>query len=533
MITSLLTKRNRTSEAGDADDATLPQADATKQRKHQRTAKRSGSTAVPSRRVRLDDAIGSDVVVRRMPGHPRGHAVASKRRGWTPMGSLTTSRAAGALTLATAGAPTGYEGFLYGIDVLTNQPVIHDPFTAYNDKSLPDFTSPNVVFVGDVGSAKSSGCKTWGGTRPLLLGYRMIVVDKKLQENDTDRAGEYVPLARALGVEPITLRAGDPNSTKINILDRRIAGEGGTGSVGQQQLLEAVASLALGGPLSPEQVTALRVARESAVHEARDAQREATVVDVLRFLSHPDEKAAEKEPFVASWEELRRWGQLVGLALDNLVKNELSGIIDGPTSPNVQLNSSLTVFDVSGLDEDSAAIPVVMGLVNTWMRALIASEAESIPTIFLVEEGWHLANGEFGAVARRNAKIARGIALENITALQHLSDIPADSPARALIRETQTVFVYSQAKTDDAGECVDVMGWEPEAVEMIRNLPQGTALMQIGQAAPIMVRHMRSAWEETITNTDTAMASTNRQALDQVRAATHPEPQPTSTQENE
>ncbi len=528
-----LLRRHSTTDSDDTrehertDPADETAADVVEESEKGRGKKTRKKSRAGSPRVSLDAAIGGQITVHRMAGQPRTRPATGKTsilRGWNPTGTLTTSRAAGALTLATAGAPTGYDGILFGIDVLTNQPVIHDPFTAYNDKTQPGFTSPNVLFVGDVGAAKSSGAKTWAVVRALLLGYRVIVVDKKLQDNAIDRRGEYAPLARDLGTVPITLRPGDATSTKLNLLDPQIAGQGEAGGVGQQQLLEAVASLALGGPVSPEQATALRVARHSAVAAARSENRVATIIDVLRYLARPDQDMIADEPFVTDAEELRGWGQMVGLALDNLVQDELSGIIDGPTSPDVKLNSSLTVFDVSGLDEESAAIPVVMGLINTWMRALISSESRSVPTIFLIEEGWHLAAGAFAKVSRRNAKVARGIALENVTALQHLSDIDADSPAQAMIREAQTVFAYSQAKTDDARACVDLLGWDDQAVEFIRSLPQGTALVQIGQDPPIMVRHVRSGWEETITNTDAAMASTNRQALDEARAATAPAP---------
>ena len=66
--------------------------------------------------------------------------------------------------------------------------------------------SPNVVYIGDLGQGKSSAMKTWGVLRQLILGRRIVVIDKKYQIDR--RGGEYTPLAEVLGVVPTRFRIG-------------------------------------------------------------------------------------------------------------------------------------------------------------------------------------------------------------------------------------------------------------------------------------------------------------------------------------
>lgn len=63
-------------------------------------------------------------------------------------------------------------------------------------------------------------------------------------------------------------------------------------------------------------------------------------------------------------------------------------------------------------------------------------------------------------IARRNAKVARGIALSNISIFQHPSDIPPGSPAVAMIKEAQTIIVFRQGKSDDAAGVCELLGWD-------------------------------------------------------------------------
>ena len=135
------------------------------------------------------------------------------RRGWyapaaTP--APTTTRQAEILNTALIAAPTDDEGVVVGRDRLSNAPVAHDPFTAYEKKTI---TSPNVVVLGVVGAGKSSLLKTVYVLRPIILrGRRVVIIDKK------DRAGEgeNAELTRELGTEPFRMVLGG-GGTVLNL----------------------------------------------------------------------------------------------------------------------------------------------------------------------------------------------------------------------------------------------------------------------------------------------------------------------------
>ncbi|TNU72768.1 ATP/GTP-binding protein, partial [Miniimonas arenae] len=412
-------------------------------------------------------------------------------------GASSTTRQIAGLHLAIAGAPTSPRGLFLGIDAITGWPVYHDVYQAYQDRA--DFQSPNVIVVGDIGNGKSSLCKTWGVFRQLLLGRRVVVIDKKLQEGQ----GEYAPLARALGVEPIRFRRGG-GGTRINILDPHIALEGREDAVGQTDLLYAVLGEALGRAVTTIERKAVRVAHASAIAAARQEQRVATIRDVAAFLLQP---RVEELPGVTGPGQLLDWGRECGFALEELIEGDLAGLIDGETSPDVRLNNGLTVFDISALPEEGPAIPIVMAIISTWMRARWMSDDEPIPTVIVIEEGWHLVGGRFAEVTRRNIRLSRGAGLMHLTALHHLSDVVADPHAVAVVQDAATVVIYQQAKRGDAEDCVRMFGLPESAVEVIQNLPQGTCLLKIGSGVPVMVSHVRSEIERALTDTDGAMTS--------------------------
>ena len=129
--------------------------------------------------------------------------------------ALSTTRQGEVLNLALASAPTTHRRLLFGKDVITEQWVYLDPFLAYADPTAPDHVSDvGVAVLGDVGSGKSACIKTHFLMRTLLLGRYVVVLDKKLQGIE----GEYAPIARLLGTEPVRFRLGGGGS-RLNLLD--------------------------------------------------------------------------------------------------------------------------------------------------------------------------------------------------------------------------------------------------------------------------------------------------------------------------
>lgn len=419
--------------------------------------------------------------------------------------TASTSKQMAGLALSEAAPPTGSHGILLGVDVVTGAPVVHDPFTAYAEE--PGFSSPNVVLFGDLGFGKSQLAKAWI-VRNMTLGRRVIVVDKKRQEYTDGRtaSGEYSAVARALGFVPVSLRTGG-GGVRINILDPRIAGSTRDGVAGQQMLLEAVISAAMDRKLNEVERKAIAIARRTALNRAQEDGEIAHVGHVVTALLDPDEETARSTPGIGGAEQLVEFGRDCGFALDRLVGEELAGLIDGPTDSSLDLAGQLTCFDISSLPEEGRAVPIMMTVINTWVRSVLVGSATPVPTLLLIDEAWHVVDGAYAMVARRNAKVARGIALSNCTIFQHPSDIPTGSPAAAMVKEAQTLFVFRQGKADDAAAVCELLGWDPKEAETLMMLDQGVAMVQIGSAPPVVCSMIMSDFELEVGDTNQAMTS--------------------------
>jgi hypothetical protein len=408
--------------------------------------------------------------------------------------------------MAIASPPTSHRGLVFGVDAGSGWMIVHDPFTAYGDT----IESPNVCYIGDLGQAKSSAMKTWGVLRQLILGRRVVVIDKKYQ---TDiGGGEYTPLARKLDVATVQFRIGGGGS-RINILDPHIAArlneEAGEGDLstpaGQSMLVRAVMEEALRRPMSPKEGKAVRVAHRQALLNAKAAGEIAHIGHILKALYAPAPEVAEAAGLTV--DELREWGQDPAFELERMIEDDLAGLIDGPTSEDIRLNSGLTVFDVSLLPEDGPALPIVMTIINTWLANTLYRQSTPVPTTLLIEEAWHTVQGSVATVTRRNTKLSRALSLSCQFAFHHVSDIPEDSPAIAMLKECGTVLLYKQQKTADALACEQMFNLPPGSAGVISRLVKGTCLFKIGSHDPFEAIHIRSPLEVELTDTDSAMKS--------------------------
>ncbi|MFB0839996.1 ATP/GTP-binding protein [Arthrobacter sp. E44] len=421
--------------------------------------------------------------------------------------------------MAIASPPTSHRGLVFGVDAGSGWMIVHDPFTAYGDT----IESPNVCYIGDLGQAKSSAMKTWGVLRQLILGRRVVVIDKKYQ---TDiGGGEYTPLARKLEVATVQFRIGGGGS-RINILDPDIAArlneEADEGDLstpaGQSMLVRAVMEEALRRPMSPKEGKAVRMAHRQALATAKSAGEIAHIGHILKALYAPDPDAAGAAGLTV--EELREWGQDPAFELERMIEDDLAGLIDGPTSEDIRLNSGLTVFDVSLLPEDGPALPIVMTIINTWLANTLYRQSTPVPTTLLIEEAWHTVQGSVATVTRRNTKLSRALSLSCQFAFHHISDIPEDSPAIAMLKECGTVLLYKQQKSADALACEQMFNLPPGSAEVISRLVKGTCLFKIGSHDPFEAIHVRSPLEVELTDTDSAMKSASTIAFNEESTVT-------------
>lgn len=422
---------------------------------------------------------------------------AARRGRYAPClaGAPSTTRQAEVLNPAVVGPPTGTEGIVFARDVLSKTAAAYDPVTAYNTTPRVA-SSPNSIVMGDVGAGKGSLVKTAYIARALILRRRRVVVfDRK------DRAGEgeYSELARSFGAEPIRFSP-DGDGTRLNILDPTIAAAGG--AAGQLHLLKIVARLARDGRgLSEWEEEALRAALRAVL--GQQLARPATLADVLPHLAQAAADPAYRDLSAAARDRLHEAGLSVLFTLNTLL-DDYAGMLDGDTSPGVDLAGKLTSWDISQLPEDGPAVPIVMAIGHMWLLGRLRHDRGWLTTC-VYEEGWHVVAGPTAELARSNQKLSRGLGLANVFVFHKGTDIKPGSAGMAIIQEAQTVHVYRQTRIEDARWCTDTFGFAPETAEQITKLSDGFHYFKYGTHRETLVQHVRSLWEEHLTDTDEAM----------------------------
>lgn len=306
---------------------------------------------------------------------------------------------------------------------------------------------------------------------------------------------------------------GGPGSSRINLIDPRIGiatTDGGATEdgrpAGQLELVQAVIGEKLGHPLDTRGIEALRLGLLGAPARAASQGRDPQTSDLIWCLQHPD-PAQVRDAYDDSWTvaQLAEWGIDAATALLALIHGDLGGVIDGPTSPEVSIDhpSGLTVFDISALPNSGPSLGIVMLLIQTWLAALLSrrSQAEQ-QTILVVEEGWHVASGNLGQMFKETAKLSRALGLCLVAGFHHPSDLPKDSPARALIQESSTLFLFGQDKPDDVADTLKIAGLPAELASVLSALPQGECLLVKAGADPEHVSIGISDFEAELSNTN-------------------------------
>ena len=367
-----------------------------------------------------------------------------------------------------------------------------DAFALYADGLL---SNPNTLVIGAVGSAKSSLVKTFL-LRQAVFGRQAWIVDPK---------GEYGPLARALGTEPIRLAPG--GGITVNPLSRRAGWEEQLG------LLLAVCGAAIGRPLSPEEQAALREALA-----VLDRQLpEPTLPDVVRLLFTPTGEMAER--LATTTKEVARSSRSAALGLQRLCDGELRGMFDGPTSSDLDVDSPAVVLDLSAVYH-SAALGILMTCAAAWQRSVIVDRhaaadraGEPAPKVINVaDEAWKvIAVPGIGEWLQDAFKRSRSYGVQYLIVLHRLSDLSAagDSGTReralaeGLLHDAQTRVVYSQYE-DELPRTRELLGLTSTEARIVADLDPGIALWKVGRRS-FLVQHRLSPHELELVDTDARM----------------------------
>ncbi len=371
---------------------------------------------------------------------------------------------------------------------------MYDPWELY-PAHLP---GPNMLLLGGLAARKSSLVKTYI-YRQAVFGRQAWVLDIK---------GEYWPLAKALGVQPITLAPG--GEVRLNPLSPR------GGREGPLSLLRSVAQAALRRELSPEEDAGLRVALE--VVDKESGAAEPTLPMMVDALLHPREAMVEGVS-AASREDFAEANRCSALALQRLCAGDLRGMFDGPTSEGLDLDAPLVVLDLSAV-RDSAALGILMTCAAAWQQAILleAKQAaeqegrESPKLISVVEEGWrvtsHIGVAEW---LQANFKLCRSLGVQNIVVVHRLTDLGASGDAgsreariaEGLIGDADTKVIYRQPH-DQQELLRSRLGLSRTEAELTTTLRLGEALWLVGRRS-FLVQHRLSQVERELVYTDWRM----------------------------
>ncbi|HEU5426279.1 MAG TPA: ATP-binding protein [Actinocrinis sp.] len=411
----------------------------------------------------------------------------------------TSTNQAEAIYLPTAAPGLGDSGVIIGREVYSGKGYIYDPFQLYGQQ-LP---APHWLVLGESGNGKSSLEKTYV-LRQLRFKDRQVVV---LDAQGEDGVGEWNRIAEAIGVTPIRLdphhRSGD--GIRLNPLDPAIT------VTGQLALLRTIIEVALGHPLDERSGYALKAAHATVRADSLRAGEQPILHDIVEALREP--KLAAAEEMNVALDEVRDWGLDVALVLDRLVDGDLAGMFDGPTTLGIDLDSPLIVFDLSTIDRNSIAMPILMAIVGVWLEHTWI-KPDRKKRIFLVEEAWHIINSPSVAqLFQRLLKFGRRLGLSFVAVVHHLSDVvdgAAAKEAAAILKMASTRTIYMQ-KSDEARATGRVLGLPRWAVEIIPTLSPGIAVWDVNGDVQV-VKHIITEYERPLVYTDRAMTESSAEA---------------------
>ncbi|MFJ9420441.1 ATP/GTP-binding protein [Streptomyces sp. NPDC101227] len=431
----------------------------------------------------------------------------------------TSTGQAQAVYLPTAAPGLGDSGVIIGREVYSGKGYIYDPFQLYGQQ-LP---APHWLVLGESGNGKSALEKTYV-LRQLRFRDRQVVV---LDAQGEDGVGEWNLIAQELGITPIRL---DPTAAlnggiRLNPLDPSIT------TTGQLALLRTIIEVAMGHGLDERSGFALKVAHAAVLNDfgspagteggkpgnKTPTNRQPVLTDIVEQLRHPQAESAEA--MNVDIDDVRAWGLDVALVLDRLVDGDLRGMFDGPTSAGIDLDSPLIVFDLSHIDRNSIAMPILMAIVGVWLEhTWIRPDRKK--RIFLVEEAWHIINSPFVAqLFQRLLKFGRRLGLSFVAVVHHLSDVvdgAAAKEAAAILKMASTRTIYAQ-KADEARSTGQVLGLPRWAVEIIPTLTPGIAVWDVNGNVQV-VKHLITEAERPLVYTDRAMTEASAMPTDEARA---------------
>ncbi|MDO8119695.1 ATP-binding protein [Isoptericola sp. b490] len=429
---------------------------------------------------------------RRRPTATQVRHLPTRVRTWPPLG-LPAHRASSA-TLSSAYPflvpPSTGVGVPIGVDALAGGAFGFDPWGLYNEGEL---TNPNVVLVGVVGAGKSALAK--------CLAYRSIAAGRRVYVPG-DPKGEWSTLAREVG--GIVVRLGPGLPARLNPLDAPATADAHGDRL---RRVGAITATALGRDLRPAERSAL----DAALALVERDDQIPTLPLLVEALTAPDEDEARRDGLTRDQRTLD--GTDLAHGLRRLVRGDLAGLFDGPTTDPLDPDAPLVVLDLSALGAEDDALAIAMTCASGWLEAALrpGNAGTTAKRWVIYDEAWRLMRQP--AVIRRlqaQWKLARALGVANLLVLHRLSDLdavgPEGSEARALaaglLADCSTRIVYRQ-ESDQLSATAAALGLTRPERDLLPALPRGTGLWKLPRRSHV-VHHLVHPLE-TFVDTDHAM----------------------------
>lgn len=378
-------------------------------------------------------------------------------------------------------------GVPVGVDAFTGGLFCFDPWALYGAGEL---TNPNVLLAGVIGQGKSALAKS--------LALRSIAAGRSVYV-PADPKGEWAPVAHAIGGVVVRLASG--GATRLNPLD---VPSGADAHATRTRLLASVAAVTLARAVSPAELAAL----DAAIAHAEQHHAVPLIGHVVDALVVPDRDVARTDGVLL--EHRTADGRDLVHGLRRLVRGDLAGLFDAPTTDRIDLDAPMVVLDLSGLGSDDDALAIAMTCSSAWLEAALTGSTRWRWIVY--EEAWRVLR-QVALVRRMQAqwKLSRAYGIANLMILHRLSDLDATgahgSEARALadglLADCSTRVVYRQESDQLAGIARPLGLTEPER-ELLTALPRGTGLWKMPRRTHV-VHHVLHDAELPVVDTDAAM----------------------------
>lgn len=394
----------------------------------------------------------------------------------------------------------GARGALIGQDAWSGTAFCYDPWELYRQGVL---TNPNIFLAGQIGRGKSALAKSLA-TRYIAFGRRVYVPG--------DPKGEWSALTETLGGQVVQLGIGQP--ARLNPLDPGPRPAGVPEQTWQAQLtqrrlslLAALSESTLNRPLEPTERTALDAALDATCRDAATP----ILPQVVDHLHNPVTSHVG-----SSTAQLAADGRQVAHALARLVRGDLAGLFDGPSTIRFDPSLPILSLDLSHITGSDQLLGLVMACTSTWMEASLADPAAG-HRLVVYDEAWRLL-AQPSLLARMQAhwKLSRAWGLANLLILHRLSDLEAVGDmgtqirglAQGLLTDTATRILYNQP-TNEAVGTGKLLGLSSTQTRQLPDLAQGEGLWKINQRA-FIIRHICTPEELALYDTNTRMLDDSR-----------------------